>query len=739
MGTKQLADGRSFSVVPYLKLSYPHDGVEKGSVRTHSSSRVIFLDENGDKITEGDKEVPSLKEQGQRTSKEAKARRGSALLVKRRSVSLDAANFMAYYVNRRNSSLRRDHFLRSFGKTTLRYPNLNDEDIEGDVFNGKAAPPYIEDRETPLNESVKSFLRRTASASPVLVRPASSKKPCSSTPVKNLLELRGSTYNGEPSCSDLTAKIRKQSAKRRIKRIMEAEKEKAEREKAEEELRLKEQEKKKKKKTFRGAALALMVTNVSAAGFNFKSFSEKKKWLAEKRLWTRQIASTKFRWAVRVVVVLGRVLKALVSYSTVMVPETAAQRSFRTLRDNSEVKEMLFNKSLYQRGKSQYAYVPEWAKRILTKSAMERSENELSQLHSMLKGLTSYDKFTYRIQLAMCRAMTYLKVEHPRVVLRKGHVGVCFYFIFSGSVFVNVEELLTKTGHVMWHTAITLHRGDSFGELALLRNIKRTASVVVREDTELLMVEKNVFSKTCPRIYDKELFDKIKFCKGLSFFRHWAEEALRNVCFEAQIQEWKSNKIIVKDSSKELEWIYLCMQDVSEVLRPTGRRLMLVSKGAVMLRIRRDDFFRYSSKTTLRVARKMVQELDYPSEDIIYRSYNERCAWEQVKNTQLHSTMNSIQEKCIRHIKSFKQGTPGAKKPLTPARFSRGQSNEEEFDQYLSFVYDSHKVPGDVFESASSPFRKSTNEHLTSSTFRERTSGVNAGQPNISRKVTFSP
>lgn len=101
--------------------------------------------------------------------------------------------------------------------------------------------------------------------------------------------------------------------------------------------------------------------------------------------------------------------------------------------------------------------------------------------------------------------------------------------------------------------------------------------------------------------------------------------------------------------------------------------------------------------------------------------------------------MNSIQEKCIRHIKSFKQGTPRAKKPLTPARFSRGQSNEEEFDQYLSFVYDSHKVPGDVFESASSPFRKSTNEHLTSSTFRERTSGVNAGQPNISRKVTFSP
>ena len=50
-------------------------------------------------------------------------------------------------------------------------------------------------------------------------------------------------------------------------------------------------------------------------------------------------------------------------------------------------------------------------------------------------------------------------------------------------------------------------------ELALLRNITRTASVVVREDAELLVIEKDVFSKTCPKIFDKELVDKIKFCK----------------------------------------------------------------------------------------------------------------------------------------------------------------------------------------------------------------------------------
>ena len=79
----------------------------------------------------------------------------------------------------------------------------------------------------------------------------------------------------------------------------------------------------------------------------------------------------------------------------------------------------------------------------------ENAENYLKKLLSLHR-LTAID-------------ILFFRVEHPRVVLRKGHVGVCFYFIFSGSVFVNVEELLTKTGHVMWHTAITLHRGDSFG------------------------------------------------------------------------------------------------------------------------------------------------------------------------------------------------------------------------------------------------------------------------------------
>ena len=286
---------KSFPAIPSLKVSFSSDNeVAKETGRGRSGSRIIFLDENGNENKEERKETALIYEKGRKTSKEARqARRGSALLLRRRSSSLDAAEFMAYYVNRRNSNLRRDHFLRSFGKTTLRYPNLNDEDIMEDLDseNKTLAYPAADDAvETFVNDSY-AFSRRTASAGPVLVRKGSAR---GCTTPENLLELRGSEYTGDHPDCDLTAAIRKQSARRRVKRIMEAEKERAEREKLEEEHRLKEKEreKQKKRRNLRSATFAVMATNVSCAGFNFKSFSEKKKWLTEKRLWTRHIVSS---------------------------------------------------------------------------------------------------------------------------------------------------------------------------------------------------------------------------------------------------------------------------------------------------------------------------------------------------------------------------------------------------------------------------------------------------------------
>ena len=52
-----------------------------------------------------------------------------------------------------------------------------------------------------------------------------------------------------------------------------------------------------------------------------------------------------------------------------------------------------------------------------------------------------------------------------RVILRKGHIGQNFYFIFSGSVFVDIEEK-NNAGEMFNKTEAVLSKGDSFGVCA---------------------------------------------------------------------------------------------------------------------------------------------------------------------------------------------------------------------------------------------------------------------------------
>ena len=56
----------------------------------------------------------------------------------------------------------------------------------------------------------------------------------------------------------------------------------------------------------------------------------------------------------------------------------------------------------------------------------------------------------------------HFSVNAKRIILRKGHPGICFYFIYSGSTFVNVEDKNSE-GEVFTKTAAILHSGESFG------------------------------------------------------------------------------------------------------------------------------------------------------------------------------------------------------------------------------------------------------------------------------------
>ena len=70
-------------------------------------------------------------------------------------------------------------------------------------------------------------------------------------------------------------------------------------------------------------------------------------------------------------------------------------------------------------------------------------------------------------------------------IFKKGEVGNCMYFIGNGSVDVlSADESLVVA---------TLKEGDYFGEIALIKKVKRTKSVVAKEYCNLYSLEKKNF------------------------------------------------------------------------------------------------------------------------------------------------------------------------------------------------------------------------------------------------------
>jgi MFS family permease len=86
-------------------------------------------------------------------------------------------------------------------------------------------------------------------------------------------------------------------------------------------------------------------------------------------------------------------------------------------------------------------------------------------------------------------ALTDVHVEAGTAVITQGDVGDRFYVIREGSADVEVDGELVRT----------VEAGDSFGEIALVRDIPRTATVRAVTDLELSALQRDVFVGTLSR------------------------------------------------------------------------------------------------------------------------------------------------------------------------------------------------------------------------------------------------
>ena len=169
--------------------------------------------------------------------------------------------------------------------------------------------------------------------------------------------------------------------------------------------------------------------------------------------------------------------------------------------------------------------------RVLMKPPEARTEEELQTVIEATKGVKFFRQMNDpALHLELCRHITHEPAEKDHVVFEQGDEGSVFYIIYSGAVKVMVAdprmERASSLGSQYGSCVAALEDGDSFGELALLGNGLRAATVLTAMSTQLLRVEKVAYETSLHRLHEQELRERMRFLQRIFLFSDWGDEEL---------------------------------------------------------------------------------------------------------------------------------------------------------------------------------------------------------------------
>lgn len=114
----------------------------------------------------------------------------------------------------------------------------------------------------------------------------------------------------------------------------------------------------------------------------------------------------------------------------------------------------------------------------------ERYENFLKQVE-ILKEIDPYELSQ------ICDALKSIKVKKDDFIIKQNDDGDDFYILEEGEAYVTKKVSSNKDPEYV----MDYKKGDYFGELALIKNEPRAASVIAKTDCTLISLERKAFKR----------------------------------------------------------------------------------------------------------------------------------------------------------------------------------------------------------------------------------------------------
>ncbi|XP_063636136.1 uncharacterized protein LOC134806745 [Cydia splendana] len=198
-------------------------------------------------------------------------------------------------------------------------------------------------------------------------------------------------------------------------------------------------------------------------------------------------------------------------------------------------------------------------KALLNKPAAERTHQEQQYLYRKLGDLKCFKRYPKNVRRKLAAA-TYFKYYGPnRVIVRQHHEAHAMYFIVNGEVTMSqlfYDDLLQQYVSVDMDIATA---GDMFGEVSLLHNTPRTATVITNSHCELLALMKEDFKYVLQALVQKQWEEVRRAMSAFTYFDGLDEMTRREGCITAKMKSYAPNETLLGDGEGVANFVYFVL------------------------------------------------------------------------------------------------------------------------------------------------------------------------------------
>ncbi|XP_044267126.1 cyclic nucleotide-binding domain-containing protein 2-like [Tribolium madens] len=195
-------------------------------------------------------------------------------------------------------------------------------------------------------------------------------------------------------------------------------------------------------------------------------------------------------------------------------------------------------------------------KAVLNKPQELRTEAEKNHLRRIIGNLKCFRRYPPEVKSQLPGIMYFNYFGPNRIVVKQDYEALNLYVILTGEVVVSqtyYDKLLKEN---VTKDVLLMGPGNYFGEVGLLHNIARTATVTTTEATEFLYVKREDFDRVLKDTVASQWAEVQENMSWFTYFQNWSEVDIRESCILAKKKNFEPDQIVLSSTGGQLDCVY---------------------------------------------------------------------------------------------------------------------------------------------------------------------------------------